>query len=59
MVTDGAGEIFHNHTICTCQFVITTAINGSGMQGLHAGKSVTVHNCSRWVALYIMNVKET
>ena len=36
-----------NCMISTCRFVVTSVITDAGLLGLHAGKSVTVYNCSR------------
>jgi len=44
---DGHGRDPRNHTIFTCRFVVTFVITNAGLLELHAGKSVTVHNCSR------------
>jgi len=33
-------------------------ISGADLLGLHAEKSVTIHNCPRRVALRVMNVEE-
>ena len=47
-----------NWTIWICRLVVIVAISGAGLLGLHAGKSIIIHSCSRWVASHVMNVKE-
>jgi len=48
METDGYERDPRNHTIFTCQFIVTTMIISVGLLGLHSEKSATVHNCRRW-----------
>ena len=44
MEADEYGHDLRNCTICTCILVVTAAISGTGLLGLHAEKSTTVHN---------------
>jgi len=47
-----------NCMICTYRLVVTVAISGVDFLGLHAGKSVTVHNYPWWVALHVMKMED-
>ena len=38
--------------------VVTAAISDADLLGLHIEESDTIHNCSCWEALHVMNVKE-
>jgi len=58
METDGYERDPRNHTIFTCQFIVTTVITDVGLLGLHAEKSVSVHNYRHWRVLYVMNIEE-
>jgi len=58
MEADGYGRGLRNCTICTCGLVVTVAISDAGLLELYTRKSVTIHNCPRWVALHIMNVED-
>jgi len=41
------GRDLHNRTICTCRFVVTPVIMGTGLLELHTRKSVTAYKCLR------------
>ena len=52
------GHNLYNCTIFTSGFAVTTVMIGIGLVGLHEENLATVYNCSCWIALHIMNVKE-